>query len=64
MSLGFFHAAPHSEMLRFRVHPFLHPQPFSFQSAEANDHSETKMYQISPHFETLPNMKKPEKPSK
>ena len=60
MSLGFFHATPHSEMLRFRVHP----QPFSFQSAEANDHSETKMYQISPHFETLPNMKKPEKPSK
>ena len=64
MSLGFFHAVPHSEMLRFRVHPFLHPQPFSFQSAEANDHSETKMYQISPHFETPPEMKKPENPRK
>ena len=64
MSLGFFHAASHSEMLRFRVHPFLHPQPFSFQSAGKDDHSETKMYQISPHFETPPNMKKPEKPRK
>ena len=33
MSLGFFYADSHSEMLRFRVHPFLHPLPFSFQSA-------------------------------
>ena len=64
MSLGFFHATPHSEMLRFRVHPFLHPQPFSFQSAEANDHSETKKAQMSLYFETLSEMKKPEKPSK
>ena len=64
MSLGFLHAAPHSEMLRFRVHPFLHPQPFSFQSADKGDHSETKIVQMSPHFETLPNMEKPEKPSK
>ncbi len=64
MSLDFFQDAPHSEMLRFRVHPFLHPQPFSFQSASENDHSETKMHQISPHFETPPEMKKPEKPSK
>ena len=64
MSLGFFHATPHSEMLRFRVHPFLHPQPFSFQSASENAHSETKMHQISPHFETHPKMEKPEKPSK
>ncbi len=64
MSLGFFHATPHSEMLRFRVHPFLHPQPFSFQSADKDDHSETKNAQMSPHFETLPNMEKPEKPSK
>jgi hypothetical protein len=64
MSLGFFHAAPHSEMLRFRVHPFLHPLSFSFQSASENAHSETKMHQISLHFETPPEMKKPEKPSK
>ena len=61
MSLGFFHAAPHSEMLRFRVHPFLHPQPFSFKSADKDDHSEMKMSQTSPHFETPPEMKKPEK---
>lgn len=64
MSLGFFYATPHSEMLRFRVHPFLHPQPFSFQSAEANDHSETKRAKMRLHFETPPDMKKPEKPSK
>lgn len=62
MSLGFFHAASHSEMLRFRVHPFLHPQPFSFQSADKDDHSETKRAKMRPHFETLPNTKKPEKP--
>ena len=54
MSLGLFHAAPHSEMLRFRVHPFLHPLPFSFQSASENAHFETKMHQISLHFETHP----------
>lgn len=64
MSLGFFHAAPHSEMLRFRVHPFLHPQPFSFQSASENAHSETKRAEMRPHFETPLEMKKPEKPSK
>ena len=50
MSLGLFHAAPHSEMLRFRVHPFLHPQPFSFKSASENAHFETKIVKISPHF--------------
>ncbi len=64
MSLGFFHAAPHSEMLCFRVHPFLHPQPFSFQSAGKGDHSETKRAKMRPHFETPQEMKKPEKPSK
>ena len=64
MSLGLFHAAPHSEMLRFRVHPILHPQPFSFQSASENAHFETKIVKMSPHFETLPKMKKPEKTSK
>lgn len=64
MSLGLFHAAPHSEMLRFRVHPFLHPQPFSFQSASENAHFETKMHQISLHFEMYPKKKKPEKTSK
>ena len=64
MSLGLFHAAPHSEMLRFRVHPFLHPLPFSFQSASENVHSETKMHQISLHFETHPKMKKTENPNK
>lgn len=63
MSLGFFHTDLHSERLRFRVHLFLHPQPFSFQSAAITDHSETKIAKMSPHFETLPNMKKPEKPS-
>lgn len=64
MSLSLFHAAPHSEMLRFRVHPFLHPQPFSFQSAGEGDHSETKKVKMSPHFEMFPKMKKPEKTSK
>ena len=62
MNLCFFQDAPHSEMLCFRVHPFLHPQPFSFQSADKDDHSETKNAQMSPHFETPPEMKKPEKP--
>lgn len=62
MSLGLFHAAPHSEMLRFRVHPFLHPLPFSFQSASENVHSETKMHQISLHFETHPKKKSPKIP--
>lgn len=60
MSLGLFHAAPHSEMLRFRVHP----QPFSFQSASENAHFETKMHQISLHFETHPKKKKRENPNK
>ena len=64
MSLGLFHAAPHSEMLRFRVHPFLHPLPFSFQSASENAHFETKMHQISLRFETHPKKKKPENPNK
>ena len=58
MSLGLFHAAPHSEMLRFRVHPFLHPQPFSFQNASENAHFETKMHQISLRFETHPKKRK------
>ena len=58
MSLGLFHAAPHSEMLRFRVHPFLHPQPFSFQSASENAHFETKMHQIRLHFEMYPQKRK------
>ena len=58
MSLGLFHAAPHSEMLRFRVHPFLHPQPFSFQIASENAHFETKMHQISLHFEMYPKKEK------
>ena len=58
MNLGLFHAAPHSEMLRFRVHPFLHPLPFSFQSAGEGDHSETKMHQISLHFEMYPKKEK------
>lgn len=31
MSLGLFHAAPHSEMLRFRVHPFCTPCRFHFR---------------------------------
>lgn len=62
MSPDLFHAALHSEMLCFRVHPFLHPQPFSFQSASENAHSETKMHQIGLHFETHPKMEKPEKP--
>ena len=64
MNLGFFQDAPHSEMLHYRVHPFLHPQPFSFQSADKGDHSETKIVQMSPHFETPLEMKKPEKPGK
>ena len=64
MSLGLFHAAPHSGMLRFRVHPFLHPLPFSFQSASENAHFETKMHQISLHFETHPKKKNPENPNK
>lgn len=60
MSLGYFHTDLHSEMLRFRVHPFLHPQPFSFQSARENAHSETKIVKMSPHSETLLKMKSPE----
>ena len=64
MSPGLFHAVLHSEMLRFRVHPFLHPQPFSFQSASGNAHSETAAVQIFPHSETHPKMEKPEKPDK
>ena len=64
MSLGLFHAASHSEMLRFRVHPFLHPQLFSFQSAAITDHSEMKKAKMSPHFETFPKMKKPERTNK
>ena len=58
MSLGLFHAAPHSEMLRFRVHPFLHPQPFSSQSAAITDHSEMKKAKMSPHFEMYPQKRK------
>ena len=61
MSLGLFHAAPYSEMLRFRVHPFLYPQPFSFQSASENAHFETKMHPISLHFETQPKKEKARK---
>ena len=64
MSPGLFHTDLHSEMLHFRVHPFLHPQPFSFQSASENAHSETTAVQIFPHSETLSKMKKPEKPRK
>ena len=58
MSLGLFHAAPHSEMLRFRVHPFLHPLPFSFQSASENAHFETTRAKMSPHFEMYPQKRK------
>ena len=64
MSPGLFRTDLHSEMLRFRVHPFLHPLPFSFQSASGNAHSETAAVQISPHSETHPKMKKSEKPDK
>ena len=41
---------------------FCTPQPFSFQSADKDDHSETKKAQMSLYFETLSEMKKPEKP--
>ena len=41
---------------------FCPPLPFSFQSASENAHFETKMHQISLHFETHPKKKSPKIP--
>lgn len=64
MSLGFFMLLRTLKCSVSECTRFCPPPPFSFQSASENVHSETKMHQISLHFETHPKMKKTENPNK